>query len=149
MYYTVCYFTGIFDAVVRQISVLFMDSKDSVFKKGAHKQADMRAPAHSQPAIGWYLCTETYARFLYCTSFHRPPSSLSCPPPPSYTHNTSVPAPPPSLSHTLAHTHAHTVFCVLMFMYYTVCYFTGIFYAVERQISMLFIDNKDSVYIYI
>ena len=73
MYYTVCYFTGIFDAVVRQISVLFMDSKDSVFKKGAHKQADMRAPAHSQPAIGWYLCTETYARFLYCTSFHRPP----------------------------------------------------------------------------
>ena len=31
-----------------------------------------------------------------------------------------------------------------MFMYYyTVCYFTGIFYAVVRQISMLFIDNKD------
>ena len=27
--------------------------------------------------------------------------------------------------------------------YYTVCYFTGIFYAVVRQISMLFIDNKD------
>ena len=36
--------------------------------------------------------------------------------------------------------------CVLMFMYYTVCYFTGIFYAVARQISMLFIDNKDSVF---
>ena len=30
-------------------------------------------------------------------------------------------------------------------MYYTVCYFTGIFYAVLRQISVLFIDNKDSV----
>ena len=29
-----------------------------------------------------------------------------------------------------------------MFMYYTVCYFTGIFYAVVRQISMLFIDNQ-------
>ena len=26
------------------------------------------------------------------------------------------------------------------------CYFTGIFYAVVRQISMLFIDNKDSVF---
>ena len=32
-----------------------------------------------------------------------------------------------------------------MFMYYTICYFTGIFYAVVRQISMLFIDNKISV----
>ena len=31
-------------------------------------------------------------------------------------------------------------------MYYTVCYFTGTFYAVVRQISMLFIDNKDSVF---
>ena len=36
--------------------------------------------------------------------------------------------------------------CVLMFMYYTVCYFTGIFYAVVWQISMLFIDNRDSVF---
>ena len=36
--------------------------------------------------------------------------------------------------------------CVLMFMYYTVCYFTGIFYAVVRQISMLFIGNQDSVF---
>ena len=26
------------------------------------------------------------------------------------------------------------------------CYFTGIFYAVVRQISTLFIDNKDSVF---
>ena len=37
------------------------------------------------------------------------------------------------------------VLCVLMFMYYAVSYFTGIFYAVVRQISMLFIDSKDSV----
>ena len=35
---------------------------------------------------------------------------------------------------------------LLMFMYYTVCCFTGIFYAAVRQISMLFIDNKDSVF---
>ena len=35
---------------------------------------------------------------------------------------------------------------VLMFMYYTVCYFTGLFYAIVRQISVLFIDNKDSVF---
>ena len=27
-----------------------------------------------------------------------------------------------------------------------VCYFTGIFHVVVRQISMLFIDNKDSVF---
>ena len=40
-----------------------------------------------------------------------------------------------------------SVLCVLRFMYYyTVCYFTGIFYAVVRQISILFIDNKDSVF---
>ena len=32
-----------------------------------------------------------------------------------------------------------------MFMYYTACYFTAIFYAVVRQISVLFIDNKISV----
>ena len=31
-------------------------------------------------------------------------------------------------------------------MYYTVCYLTGIFYAVVRQISMLFIDNKKIVF---
>ena len=37
-------------------------------------------------------------------------------------------------------------YLVLMFMYYTVCYFTGIFYAVVRQISMLFIDNNISVF---
>ena len=36
--------------------------------------------------------------------------------------------------------------CVLMFMHYTVCYFTGIFYAVVRQISMLVINNEDSVF---
>ena len=33
-----------------------------------------------------------------------------------------------------------------MFIYCTVCYFTGIFYAVIRLISMLLIDNKDSVF---
>ena len=39
------------------------------------------------------------------------------------------------------------VLCILMFVYYyTVCYFTCIFYAVVRQMSMLFIDNKDSVF---
>ena len=31
-------------------------------------------------------------------------------------------------------------------MYYTVSYFTGLFYAVVRHISTLFIDNKDSVF---
>ena len=36
--------------------------------------------------------------------------------------------------------------CVLLFMYYNVFYFTGIFYEFVRQISMLFIDNKDSVF---
>ena len=36
--------------------------------------------------------------------------------------------------------------CILMFMYLIVCYFTGLFYAVIRQISMLFIDNSDSVF---
>ena len=39
----------------------------------------------------------------------------------------------------------YSVLCVLMFMYYTVSYFIGIFHAVVRQISMLLIDNKDSV----
>ena len=34
-----------------------------------------------------------------------------------------------------------------MFIYYdTVCYFTCIFYAVVRKISMLFIDKKDFVF---
>lgn len=44
------------------------------------------------------------------------------------------------------------VLCVLLYVcshvhvlcYYVVCYFTGILYAVVRQISMSFIDNKDS-----
>ena len=43
----------------------------------------------------------------------------------------------------------HSLFyniCVLMFMYYCVCYFTGSFYVVIRQISMLLVDNKDSVF---
>ena len=34
----------------------------------------------------------------------------------------------------------------LCIMYYTVCYLAGIFYAVVRQISMLFIDNRISVF---
>ena len=34
----------------------------------------------------------------------------------------------------------------LCIMYYTVCYLTGILYAVVRQISMLFIDNTISVF---
>ena len=36
--------------------------------------------------------------------------------------------------------------CVLMFMYYTVCCFTGVLYAVERHISVLFTDIKDAVF---
>ena len=41
----------------------------------------------------------------------------------------------------------YSVLCVLMFMYYyTVCYFTCICYAVVRQVSVLFIDNKYSVF---
>ena len=36
--------------------------------------------------------------------------------------------------------------CVLMLMYFTVCYFTGILYAVVRKIAMLFIDNRDFVF---
>ena len=34
----------------------------------------------------------------------------------------------------------------LCIMYYTVCYLAGIFYAVVRQISMLFIDSRISVF---
>ena len=33
-------------------------------------------------------------------------------------------------------------------MYYTVCCFTGLFYAVVWQMSVLFIDNKDSVFVF-
>ena len=36
--------------------------------------------------------------------------------------------------------------CPLFCHLSTLCYFTGIFYAAVRQISMLFIDNKDSVF---
>ena len=39
------------------------------------------------------------------------------------------------------------VFLLFLFsLYYTVCYITGIFYAVARQ--MLFTDNKDSVFFF-
>ena len=37
---------------------------------------------------------------------------------------------------------------MLCIMYYTVCYLTGIFHAVVRQISMLFIDNKNFCILY-
>jgi len=36
--------------------------------------------------------------------------------------------------------------CVLMFMFYAAYYFTGIFHAVVRQISVLFKDNNDFVF---
>ena len=36
----------------------------------------------------------------------------------------------------------------LCIMCYTVCYLTGIFYAVVRQISVLFIDNKKKCILY-
>ena len=39
---------------------------------------------------------------------------------------------------------AYTLY--LCIVYYTVCYLTGIFYAVVGQISMLFIDNEMSVF---
>ena len=38
------------------------------------------------------------------------------------------------------------LYLCLGIMYYTVCYLTGIFYAVVRQISVLFIDNEISVF---
>ena len=42
----------------------------------------------------------------------------------------------------------YKVLCVLQYIWVNViyCHFTGIFYAVVRQISLLFIDNKDSVF---
>ena len=43
----------------------------------------------------------------------------------------------------------HYIYDIILYlciMYYTVCYLTGIFYAVVRQISMLSIDNKISVF---
>ena len=44
----------------------------------------------------------------------------------------------------------YKILCVLQYIWTYVhviyCHFTGIFYAVIRQISVLFIDNKDSVF---
>ena len=40
----------------------------------------------------------------------------------------------------------YSVFYVYLCLCIILCYFTGIFYAVIRQISVLFIDNKDSVF---
>ena len=39
----------------------------------------------------------------------------------------------------------YSVFYVYLCSCIILCYFTGIFYVVVRQMSMLFIDNKDSV----
>ena len=52
-------------------------------------------------------------------------------------------------SMTLFYWYLHYIYDLILYlciMYYTVCYPTGIFYAVVRQISMLFIDNKISVF---
>ena len=49
----------------------------------------------------------------------------------------------------LCHWYLHYIYDLILYlciMCYTVCYLTGIFYAVVRQISMLFIDNKISVF---
>ena len=49
----------------------------------------------------------------------------------------------------LFHWYLHYIYDLILYlciMYYTVCYLTGIFYAVVRQIFMLFIDNKISVF---
>ena len=43
----------------------------------------------------------------------------------------------------------HYIYVLILYLcilYYTVCYLSGILYAVVRQISMLFIDNKISVF---
>ena len=39
-------------------------------------------------------------------------------------------------------TMAQRILVYSVYLYYTVCYFTGIFYAVVRHISMLFIDTE-------
>ena len=49
----------------------------------------------------------------------------------------------------LFHWYLHYIYDLILYlriMYYTVCYLTGIFYAVVRPISLLFIDNKISVF---
>ena len=50
--------------------------------------------------------------------------------------------------HKLHHywSYIYDLILYLCIMYYTVCYLPGIFYAVVRQISMLFIDNRISVF---
>ena len=52
-------------------------------------------------------------------------------------------------SRRLFYWYLHYIYDLILYLcstYYTVCYLTGIFYAVVRQISMLFIDNKISVF---
>ena len=49
----------------------------------------------------------------------------------------------------LFHWYLHYIYDLILYLctkYYTVCYLTGIVYAVVRQISVLFIDNKISVF---
>ena len=51
-------------------------------------------------------------------------------------------------SMSLFYWYLHYLYHLILYlcvMYYPVCCLTGIFYAVVRQISMLFIDNKISV----
>ena len=48
--------------------------------------------------------------------------------------------------------HLHYIYDLILYlciMYYTVCYLTGILYAVERHISMLFIYNKNFCILYL
>ena len=52
-------------------------------------------------------------------------------------------------SKRLFHSYLHYIYDLILYLcikYYTVCYLTGIFYAVVRQISMLFIDNNCFVF---
>ena len=45
----------------------------------------------------------------------------------------------------LFHWYLHYIYDLILYLC-IMCYLTGIFYAVVRQISMLFIDNKISVF---
>ena len=54
-----------------------------------------------------------------------------------------------SMTMRLFYWYLHYIYDLILYlciMYYTVCYLAGIFYAVVRQISVLFIDNKISVF---
>ena len=49
-------------------------------------------------------------------------------------------------SHTAPELCALCFMCTYVHILYSVCYFTGILYAVVRKIAMLFIDNRDFVF---